>query len=211
MGSYWVKTPLFLKRLLPKELIWDINNNIPDSIYITFDDGPHPVATTFALEQLVLYNAHATFFCVGENVSKYPEVYQQILDKGNNTGNHTYNHLNGWKTPNSIYINNIDKASNLIKSNLFRPPYGRIKLSQIRKIIHNKPDTRIYMWDILSGDFDKNITPQQCADNVLQNLKPGSIIIFHDSEKSYERMKIALPQVLEYCKNNGLNMRSLPS
>lgn len=211
MGSYWVKTPLFLKRLLPKELIWDINNNIPDSIYITFDDGPHPVATTFALEQLELYNAHATFFCVGENVSKYPEVYQQILDKGNNTGNHTYNHINGWKTPNSIYINNIDKASNLIKSNLFRPPYGRIKLSQIRKIIHNKPDTRIYMWDILSGDFDKNITPQQCADNVLQNLKPGSIIIFHDSEKSYERMKIALPQVLEYCKNNGLNMRSLPS
>ncbi len=211
MGAYWVKTPHWLKRLLPNELIWDIKNENHNTVYITFDDGPHPLATKFAIEQLEHYDAHATFFCVGENVSKYPEVYQQILDKGNNTGNHTYNHLNGWKTPNHVYINNIDKASKFIKSNLFRPPYGRIKLSQLRKLKHNYPEIKICMWDILSGDFDNKITPQQCAENVLQNLKPGSIIIFHDSEKSFERMKYALPQVLEYCKVNGLKMSSLPS
>jgi peptidoglycan/xylan/chitin deacetylase (PgdA/CDA1 family) len=210
MGAYWVKTPHWLKKLLPNELIWDIKNENPNTIYITFDDGPHPLATKFALEQLEYYDAHATFFCVGENVSKYPEVYQQILDKGNNTGNHTYNHLNGWKTPNSVYISNIDKASKLIESNLFRPPYGRLKLSQLRRLKQNNPETKICMWDILSGDFDNKISPQQCTENVLQNLNPGSIIIFHDSEKSFERMKYALPKVLEYCKVNGLKMLSLP-
>ena len=210
MGAYWVKTPHWLKRLLPKELIWDIKNDNPNTVYITFDDGPHPIATMFALEQLEQYNAYATFFCVGENVSKYPDVYQQILDKGNNTGNHTYNHMNGWKTSNNVYINNIDKAGKLIKSNLFRPPYGRIKYSQIRKLKQINPDTKICMWDILSGDFDKNITPQQCTDNVLHSLEPGSIIIFHDSEKAYERMKFALPKVLEYCKNNGLKISPIP-
>ena len=132
-----------------------------------------------------------------------------IIDNGHNTGNHTYNHLNGWKTNNNVYINNIDKAAKLIKSNLFRPPYGRIKLSQIRKLQQKNRDIKICMWDILSGDFDKNITPQQCADNVLQNLKPGSIIIFHDSEKSFERMKFALPQVLTFCKNNNWKMLPL--
>ena len=180
------------------------------AVYITFDDGPHPIATPYALEQLEKYNAAATFFCVGNNVSKNPGIYEQLLQKGHTTGNHTYNHVNGWKTDSYSYLRSIEKAKKLIDSRSFRPPYGRIKFSQARKLIKRDPSWRIYMWDILSGDFDRDITPEQCAENVLANIRPGSIVVFHDSEKAWDRMNYALPVVLEHCKKMNWEMRALP-
>lgn len=210
MVSYWVKTPRWLKKLFPKQMIWDIPSEHEPTVYLTFDDGPHPTATPFVLDLLKKYDAGATFFCVGNNVARFPEVYAQLLSSGHTIGNHTYNHINGWKTSNNHYMRNIEQAGKHIKSRLFRPPYGRIKLSQVRKLRRRDARWKIYMWDILSADFDRNITPQQCVDNVLDNICPGSIIVFHDSEKAWERMHYALPQVLEYCRTHNWKMEALP-
>ena len=210
MVSYWVKTPQWLKRLFPKEMIWDMPVRNEPVVYITFDDGPHPIATPFALEQLAENNATATFFCVGNNVATHPDLYRQILDKGHTTGNHTFNHVNGWRTDNAMYLKNIIRAKGYINSRLFRPPYGRIRLSQARKLHRSHTDWKIYMWDILSGDFDRSITPQQCLDNVLTHITPGSIVVFHDSDKAWDRMSFALPRVLEYCKQRNWKVSALP-
>ena len=210
MAAYWVKTPQWLKRFFPKQMVWDMPVGEEHAVYITFDDGPHPVATPYVLEQLEKYNAAATFFCVGNNVSKNPDIYEQLLQKGHTTGNHTYNHANGWKTDSYSYLRSIEKAKKLINSKSFRPPYGRIKFSQARKLIKRDPSWRIYMWDILSGDFDRDITPEQCAENVLAHIRPGSIVVFHDSEKAWDRMNYALPVVLEHCKKMNWEMRALP-
>ncbi|MCW3123239.1 MAG: polysaccharide deacetylase family protein [Flavipsychrobacter sp.] len=210
MVSYWVKTPQWLKKLFPREMIWDMPVSNEPVIYLTFDDGPHPTATPFVLEQLAKYNATGTFFCVGENVARYPEIYGKLIENGHTTGNHTYNHVNGWRTDNAMYLKNIIKAKGNIHSRLFRPPYGRIRLSQARKLHRSHTDWQIYMWDILSGDFDRNITPQQCLDNVLAHIAPGSIIVFHDSDKAWERMSFALPHVLEYCKQQSWKVMALP-
>jgi peptidoglycan-N-acetylglucosamine deacetylase len=210
MAAYWVKTPAWFKRVFPKNMIWEMPDDTEPAVYLTFDDGPHPAATTYVLEQLARYNAKATFFCVGNNVTHYSEVYQQILDAGHATGNHTYNHVNGWKADADHYMKNIDRARKYINSRSFRPPYGRIKYSQMRKFRQRYPRWKIYMWDILSGDFDKDISPQECLDNVLTHIRPGSIIVFHDSEKAFERMSYALPHVLAYCRSQHWEMRSLP-
>lgn len=210
MVSYWVKTPQWLKRLFPKEMIWDMPVDNDPTVYLTFDDGPHPTATPFVLDQLAQYNATATFFCVGNNVATHQDVYQQILDDGHTTGNHTFDHVNGWKTDNAMYLKNIIRAKGYIHSRLFRPPYGRIRLSQARKLHRSHTDWHIYMWDILSGDFDRSITPQQCLDNVLTHIAPGSIIVFHDSDKAWDRMSFALPRVLEYCKERNWKVSRLP-
>lgn len=211
MVTYWIKTPQWLKKFFPKALTWDMPAGVEPTVYITFDDGPHPTATPFVLDQLAQYNAKATFFCVGDNVARYPAVYEQVLQQGHTTGNHTFNHMNGWKTDNNIYLKNIEKARGYIRSRAFRPPYGRIKSSQVRKLLGADPAWKIYMWDVLSGDFDKNISPQHCLDNVLEHIRPGSIVLFHDSEKAWDRMSYALPQVLEYCKQKNWTMKALPS
>jgi peptidoglycan/xylan/chitin deacetylase (PgdA/CDA1 family) len=210
MVSYWVKTPQWLRKFFPKEMIWDMPVQNEPAVYITFDDGPHPVATPFALQQLAKYDALATFFCVGNNVANNPALYQQLLDGGHTTGNHTFDHLNGWKTCNSEYLNNIIRAGGYINSKLFRPPYGRIKLSQARKLFRSRAGWKIYMWDVLSGDFDRSISPQQCLDHVLTHIKPGSIVVFHDSEKAWDRMNYALPHVLEYCHQQNWKVAALP-
>ncbi len=210
MVSYWVKTPQWLKKFFPKEMIWDMPVYDEPAVYITFDDGPHPIATPFALQQLAKYDAFATFFCVGNNVANHPELYRQVLDSGHTTGNHTYDHLNGWKTDNSEYLKNIIRAKGYINSKLFRPPYGRIRLSQARKLYRSHMGWKIYMWDILSGDFDKTISPQQCLEHVLAHIKPGSIIVFHDSEKAWDRMSFALPHVLEHCRQQNWKVAALP-
>jgi peptidoglycan-N-acetylglucosamine deacetylase len=211
MVSYWVKSPRWLKHIFPADMVWDLPADNEHTVYITFDDGPHPTITPFVLAELKKYDAKATFFCVGNNVAKYPGTYADVLSEGHATGNHTYNHLNGWKTTNGHYIRNIQQAANHIKSRLFRPPYGRIKLSQYRRLKRNNPGWKVYMWDILSGDFDISITPQQCLDNVLAHIKPGSIVLFHDSEKAKERMQFAMPAVLEYCRNKNWQMKALPA
>lgn len=180
------------------------------TVYLTFDDGPHPTATPFVLQQLQQYGAKATFFCIGKNVVEQPEIYRQILDAGHTVGNHTHNHLNGWKNDQLTYLRNIWQAAKHINSHNFRPPYGRITLSQARKLHLRRPQWKIYMWDVLSADFDQEITAEQCADNVMKNIEPGSIVVFHDSEKAWERMSIALPLVLEYCKTQNWKLEALP-
>jgi peptidoglycan/xylan/chitin deacetylase (PgdA/CDA1 family) len=171
-------------------------------IYLSFDDGPHPEATPFVLDQLKKYHAKASFFCIGKNVLSFANIYEQILQEGHVVGNHTYDHLNGWKTDTASYLENIKSASNLIVSNLFRPPYGRISRNQLKNIAADKwMPQQIIMWDVLSGDFDFKLTGEQCARNVIKHAKSGSIVVFHDSAKAWDRLQVALPLVLDYFSN----------
>lgn len=205
---YLVKTPWWFRALYPS-LTWRIKEP-GKTVYLTFDDGPHPTATDFVLDQLKQYNAKASFFCIGKNVADYPSIYQRILDEGHSVGNHTYHHTNGWKVNDDVYLKDIADASVLIKSNLFRPPYGRIKYSQIKKL--QAPDSRlqtVVMWDVLSGDFDPDLTGEACLGYVLYHAKPGSIIVFHDSEKAWARMSFALPKVLEHFSKEGYEFKGL--
>jgi len=206
---YLIKTPFWLRALYPN-CTWKIPSK-EKVIYISFDDGPHPEATPFVLEILKQYNAKATFFCIGNNVLKHPNVYESILQQGHRVGNHTYDHLNGWKTDLAKYIENIKDAANLIESDLFRPPYGRVTRKQIRTI-QSDPNCpkHIIMWDVLSGDFDLNLTGEDCAKNVIQNTAPGSIIVFHDSQKAWDRMSVALPLVLAYFSKLGYQFEFIP-
>jgi peptidoglycan/xylan/chitin deacetylase (PgdA/CDA1 family) len=194
-------------------------------LYLTFDDGPHPNATPFVLGQLKQYDAKATFFCIGKNVVAHSEIYRRILDEKHKVGNHTFNHLNGWKTNNKAYIKNIFEAAKYIDSDLFRPPYGRITKFQARLLINAKeevgssdPDSRfqisnsgfkIIMWSILSGDFDIKISPERCLENVILTAKPGNIIVFHDSTKAWDKMSFALPKVLEHFSKQGYYFKAL--
>ena len=203
---YFVKTPYLLKKFFPKR-IWDKACK-EKVLYLTFDDGPHPTITNFVLNELQKYNAKASFFCIGKNVVLYKEVYEKIKEANHTIGNHTQNHLNGFKTKVQDYIDNIIEAQQHIESNLFRPPYGRCTNFQA-KIIQEKLNLKIVMWDVLSADFDTIITGEKCADNVLLNATNGSIIVFHDSEKAFERLKIALPKTLEYFSKKGFVFKAL--
>jgi peptidoglycan/xylan/chitin deacetylase (PgdA/CDA1 family) len=209
MKTYWVKTPTWLRKLFPRELIWEMPKD-DNTVYITFDDGPNPNTTSIILEQLRQYNAKATFFCVGNNVYKCPELYQQLLEEGHVTGNHTFDHKNGMKMHADAYLADINKAAQYIDSRLFRPPYGRMRWPQVRRLLAGDPSWKIYMWNVLSADFDRNITPERCLQNVIKHVQPGSIVIFHDSDKASERMRYALPRVLAYCQEQGWAMKVLP-
>lgn len=208
--AYSIKAPWILSKLLYSRLIWKIPATQEPCVYLTFDDGPHPTATPFVLEQLRKYDAKATFFCIGKNVVEHTHIYNQLLVEGHTVGNHTHNHLNGWQTSTDDYINNIRLAGEHINSRLFRPPYGRISRRQINRLQKSTIPYHIYMWDVLSGDFDISISPQQCLDNVINNIEPGSIIVFHDSQKAWDRMSYALPKVLDYCKSQGWQLKALP-
>lgn len=204
---YFNKIPVWIKWLY-KSCIWDIKTN-ENNIYITFDDGPHPTITPVVLDELKKYNAKATFFCIGKNVALYPDVYQRIIDEGHAVGNHTQNHLNGWKSDDSVYLNDILEAKKHIDSTLFRPPYGRISNFQIKQLVKEKFKLKVVMWSVLSGDFDKNILNEDCVNNVILNAKSGSIVVFHDSEKAQEKMLFALPKVLRYFSQLGYNFESI--
>ncbi|HQW84438.1 MAG TPA: polysaccharide deacetylase family protein [Ferruginibacter sp.] len=198
---YTARTPKWVIKLFNRS-VWDM----PDDekvIYLSFDDGPHPQITPFVLDELNKYNAKATFFCIGKNVEAFPEVFQKILHEGHAVGNHTFDHLNGWKTGREAYIGNILKAREYIKSSLFRPPYGKITPWQHKVLLQMNEPFKIIMWSVLSGDFDTTITPKQCCKNVIENAKSGSVIVFHDSEKAYERMKYSLPIVLKTFSEKG--------
>ncbi len=175
-------------------------------IYLTFDDGPVPIVTSSVLDILREENVRATFFCVGENVSKNPEIFQRILDEKHAVGNHTFNHLKGWKTHGNEYIRNVIKCAGLIDTKLFRPPYGRIKKSQLTLI---SKQYSVIMWDVLSGDYDKRTSPKQCLKNVTDNVRNGSVIVFHDSHKAQKNMEFALPRFIKYAKENGFEFAVL--
>jgi len=192
------KSPAILKKYYA-HLTWDIPNS-ENKIFLTFDDGPIPEVTPWVLDVLNAFQIKATFFCIGDNVQKHPAIYQRILAEGHSVGNHTQNHINGWKTKNERYFDNIDNCAKLVNSKLFRPPYGRIKKSQLKKI---KTDYKIVMWDVLSGDFDSKTNPEKCYNNVIKNTKSGSIIVFHDSLKAIKNIKESLPQVIEHLLGKG--------
>ncbi len=204
---YLTYSPFWLKWFYPT-LTWHKSRK-EKFVYFTFDDGPIPVVTPFVLNTLKKYNCKATFFCIGDNIAKHPSILSDVIADGHTVGNHTYNHLNGWNSSNKNYIENVLKGSKLTSTRIFRPPYGRIKKSQIKEIKKQSPSTEVIMWDVLSGDFDKRISKEQCVRNVLKHCKNGSIIVFHDSLKAFERLEYALPKVLENLSKKGFEFRTL--
>lgn len=204
---YFVRTPMWIQKLFPK-MIWGMNS-AEKKIYLTFDDGPHPQHTIFVLDELKKYQAKATFFCIGNNVLLYPEVYKRIIDDGHSIGNHTYNHLNGKKTQDDVYVNNVLDAAKYIDSSLFRPPYGQIKKFQAKVLREMALPFKIIMWTVLSGDFDVKITKEKCLENVLFKTSNGSIVVFHDSEKAADKMQYALPATLKSFSEKGFSFEKI--
>lgn len=205
---YIVTAPWWLKLGFPKGLTWELPT-AEKVIYFTFDDGPHPDVTSFVLDELKKFNAKATFFCIGKNVQLYTEIYKRILLDGHRTGNHTQNHLNGWRTDETIWLDDIKQAAQWIDSDLFRPPYGKVNRFCARILQQANPPFRIIMWNVLSADFDRSKTGNQCFENVRRNGKQGSIVVFHDSEKAFPRLKEALPKSLEHFANQGYQFKTI--
>ena len=212
MRSYLVKTPRLVQRFF-HNYSWRIKT-AKKEIYLTFDDGPVPDFTPWVLNTLAEYKAKGTFFCVGENIKKFPAIYQQIKDGGHSIGNHTFNHLQGWKTPTNKYIKNVLKTESYLNNDpdlqgekLFRPPHGRIRPVQAK--ILRKKGYKIVMWDVLSGDFDQSLSKEQCLAHTLKHIKNGSIVVFHDSDKSFKNLDYVLPKVLEHFTREGYEFRSL--
>lgn len=211
-----IKTPKVAKKMFPN-YVWDIDAT-DKTIYLTFDDGPTPDITSWTLKILKEFNAKATFFCIGNNIEKHPDIFQNILKEGHSIGNHSQNHIKGWKTKTKDYLHDVSVAQKVIESkilnsefrlqNLFRPPYGQIKPKQGKKLIAQ--GYKIIMWDVLSFDWDKNIAQETCLNNVLNKAAKGSIIVFHDSVKASKNMQYALPKVLEYFSKRGYVFRTLP-
>ena len=204
---YLVKSPLLLKWYYPS-LVWH-KTRAQRVIYLTFDDGPIPDVTDFALKTLKSFNAKATFFCIGDNIQKHPAIFDQLKADGHAIGNHTFNHLKGWKTDDQIYLENFRACQQLTNTNLFRPPYGRIKKSQIAGLRAEFPELQIVMWDVLSGDFDVQLAPEKCYENVIRHTRNGAIIVFHDSLKAFDRLKYTLPRALQYFSDQGYQFATL--
>lgn len=200
-----ITPPKIIKKLFP-ELIWSMEQHRNENVYLTFDDGPTPDTTPWILEILSNFNAKATFFCLGKNVEQHPELFKMIVDAGHAVGNHSYSHLKGWGIRTGIYIEDIDLADSYIKSNLFRPPYGRIKPRQIRRVSERY---KLIMWNVLSRDYSSMISPRTCLRNVTKNVKPGSIIVFHDSKKAFRNLKYALPRTLQFIDSKNLKCNKI--
>ena len=210
MSFYWVKTNILIKKLF-SHYVWAIPNT-ENKIYLTFDDGPTPEVTEWVLEELQKHNAKATFFCIGDNIEKYPDIFEKIIANSHSIGNHTFNHVNGWKSSTEEYIENSIQWSAVsgqspnckLKSEnyqLFRPPYGKIKVSQAKRL--HQLGYKIIRWDVLSADFDTHISPEKCLENILKNVESGSIIVFHDSIKAFPNLEYTLPKALKYWAAKG--------
>lgn len=198
-------SPPGICRCLFPTMLWQMPAG-ENCIYLTFDDGPHPIITPQVVDILRNFNAKATFFCIGNNVKLYSQTFELLKKEGHSVGNHTFSHENGWKTVDEHYIKSVLNANQLINSKLFRPPYGKIRYSQTKKL----PGFNIIAWSVIAYDWDKGLTPEQVYNNVINNAKDGSIIAFHDSEKAYPRMIEALPRVLEYFSSRGFKFKGLP-
>ena len=199
-----IKTPTLIQFFFPS-LLWSKKRD-KKILYLTFDDGPYNMLSPFILDELKKYKAKATFFYLGSKAEKYPQLIKRCKDENHKIGNHNYSHPNGWKTKNNRYYQDIEKANKLLNSNLFRPPYGRIKPSQIN---HLKKYYKIIMWDILSWDFDKKTSPEECYNNIINNTKSGSIIVLHENEKSAKNVKEVLPKILSYFSSQGFKFEKL--
>lgn len=185
--------------MFPGPLIWR-GDPADKTIYLTFDDGPTGPFTREIMDLLDRYDAKATFFCVGENVGRFPELYQELLGRGHRTGNHTFHHLKGWKTPWKRYVADVYRAEQAIGSDLFRPPYGKITYRQMH---HVKKDFNIVMWSLLSLDYDPAFSAGQCLEIVNNNTSPGEIVVFHDNIKAQEKLRYLLPRYLETLSERG--------
>lgn len=201
-----IEQPPFLYRALFPGAIWRLISKDEKQIFLTFDDGPIPEVTPWVLDLLDEYNIKATFFCVGDNIVKHPDIYQQILDRGHLTGNHTFNHLQGWKTWTRNYIKNVDKAENHIHSHLFRPPHGHIRFLQLVTLLSKY---NVVMWDVVTRDYSKRLTGEKVFANVKKYTRNGSIIVFHDSLKAEKNLRYALPRSIEYLLNEGYSFKLL--
>lgn len=200
-------SPFLLKAYYPSYL-WRVPTS-EKRLFITFDDGPIPDVTEFVLETLRDYRAKGTFFCIGDNIRKHPTVLKKIADQGHALGNHTYNHLNGWKTDDATYLANVKQCAELLpETPLFRPPYGRIKRAQARELLKSR---KVVMWDVLSGDFSQDLSPETCLRKTIQYTRPGSILLFHDSLKARRNMEYAVPRVLDHFSNLGYTFEALPT
>lgn len=203
---YLTKTPGILKPIA-SDLVWDIPTD-EKVLYLTFDDGPHPGITPDVLRILDQFGAKATFFCVGANIERFPEVFDQVSQEGHAVGNHTFNHESGWDTANFSYLRSYIDCQKLTENALFRPPYGRIKREQVRALKHH---TNLIMWDVLSGDFDPKRSAEKCAETVIKHARGGSIVVFHDSMKARENVLGSLPVVLKHFSENGFSFRPIDS
>jgi len=194
----YFRPPLLLRRIFPT-FIWSFPDE-QNALYFTFDDGPSPEVTPWVLDQLDKYGAKATFFCLGKNAELHPDLYAEIIRRGHATGNHSYSHIKGWGMDTDAYIHDVDTAAEFIESNLFRPPYGRIGPNQARMLSERY---RIIMWDVLSRDYSRSLSGKRCAKNVIRALRPGAVVVFHDSVKSAQNLWYALPRVLQAVQELG--------
>jgi peptidoglycan/xylan/chitin deacetylase (PgdA/CDA1 family) len=216
MNPYLVKTPKLVQRMYPKR-VWSLPAEL-NSLFLTFDDGPIPEVTPWVLDTLANFDAKATFFCIGENVRKHPDLFKRIISEGHSVGNHTFNHLKGWKTSTEAYIENVSVAEDEMRLNnydpsgnrgypLFRPPYGKLKRNQAN--ILQKKGYKIVMWDVLSFDWDGTVSKEKCFSNVSKHIESGSIVVFHDSLKAEKNLRYALPKVLELAVAHNYKLKAL--
>ncbi|MHC5363109.1 polysaccharide deacetylase family protein [Myroides sp. LJL110] len=204
-----------MQKILPlvyPSLTWNINSS-KKTIYLTFDDGPIPQVTPWVLKILKDFQVKATFFCIGDNVKKHPDIFKQIIAQGHTVGNHTFNHLNGWETDLKTYLNNLEKCQEILEKDLssttklFRPPYGKITREQIKII--QKQGYQIIMWSNLTQDYNLNLTPKACLKKSIKQIKQGNIIVFHDSIKAQKNLTYTLPRLLEYLLDQGYSFSCL--
>ena len=214
MKWYWVKTNRIIKNIF-SGFIWDFPTS-RKIVYLTFDDGPTPEITDWTLDILKKYDAKATFFCIGENIKKHPDLFKSIQNQGHSIGNHTENHINGWNSSAEGYIENVKRCEKTIQKfsienykfqHIFRPPYGKVTPQQFKLL--KKSNYKVIMWDVLSADFDASISPEKCAEHVIKNIEPGSVVIFHDSLKASKNLKLALSQTLSFLQKNEYEMKAI--
>lgn len=199
-----VRPPTYFRFLYPG-VVWNKPTN-EKILYLTFDDGPTPEVTSSVLDLLSSYQAKATFFCIGENVKKHPTIYKRIQSEGHSIGNHTHTHPNSWKVNSDFFLNDVEEASKVINSTLFRPPYGKLTP---RTLFSLRNKYQIIMWDVISGDFDEKVSAEQVQRNVIKNATNGSIIVFHDSVKAAPRMLEVLPKILKHFTESGYSFLKL--
>lgn len=198
------QTPDFIRKLIPGA-VWRLPQK-EKTIYLTFDDGPIPEITPWVLDLLKKYDIKATFFCVGDNVRKYPEVFKMITDAGHAVGNHTFNHLQGFKVKSSKYVENVELADSYIHSKLFRPPHGHLRINQGRKLANR---FKLIMWDVVTRDYNKKLSGEYVLNVVKRYARNGSLIVFHDSIKAEKNMKYALPKAIEFLISQGYKFKKI--